>query len=258
MCLLAMAWRTDPQWPLVLIGNRDELYARPTAQAARWAEAPEVVGGQDLQFGGAWLGVSDKGRLAAVTNLRRPWEQTSLRASRGILTRRFLTGELDLAAVEALDLDQFNPFNLVVAQANDAVFMTNRPSIERLRLVPGVHGVSNGPLAPLWPKTRRAMAAVSDWLEAGGPDPGPLFRLLADETPAPDADLPDTGVGLERERSLSACFLRGEVYGTRASTVVLVDAQGRGQLIERSFGPGGAPAGETIVGFDWPEQGAAL
>ena len=258
MCLLALAWRTDPRWPLVLIANRDEAYARPTARAARWAEAPDVVGGQDLEFGGAWLGVSDQGRLAAVTNVRRPLEQAPPRESRGLLTRRFLTGELDRAAMEVLDLDRFNPFNLVVAQAHEAVFITNQPSIERHRLAPGVHGLSNGPLEPPWPKTRRAMAAVSDWLKAGVPDLGPLFSLLADETPASDADLPDTGVGLERERRLSACFLRGETYGTRASTVITVDDQGRGQLVERSFGLGGAPAGEATVGFNWPGEGAAL
>lgn len=258
MCLLALAWRTDPRWPLVLIGNRDELHARPTARAARWAEAPEVVGGQDLEFGGAWLGVSDRGRLAAVTNLRRPLEAAPPRASRGLLTRRFLTGELDLEALQPLDLDQFNPFNLMVAQEGEAVFITNRPTIERRRLAAGVHGLANGPLEPPWPKTRRAMSAVSAWLEAGSPDPGPLFDVLADETPAPDAELPDTGMGLERERRLSPCFLRGDVYGTRASTVVLVDAAGRGRLIERSFGPDGVPTGEAVVGFDWPGQGPAL
>jgi uncharacterized protein with NRDE domain len=258
MCLLALAWRADERWPLALIGNRDELHARPTARAARWDDPPQVIGGKDLKLGGAWLGVSERGRLAAVTNVRRPHEPAVTRASRGLLTRRFLTGELDLEALQALDLNGFNPFNLIVIENDAAVFMTNRPQVERLALAPGLHGLSNGPLQPPWPKTRRAIRALSDWLGAGSADPEPLFAVLADERPAPDADLPDSGVGLERERQLSACFLRGPIYGTRASTVILVDARGRGLLIERSFGPNGAPAGEARVGFNWSGDGAAL
>lgn len=258
MCLLALAWRADERWPLALIGNRDELHARPTVRAESWDDAPQVIGGKDLEFGGAWLGVSERGRLAAVTNVRRPHEPAATRASRGLLTRRFLTGELDLEALQALDLNGFNPFNLIVVENDAAVFMTNRPDVGRLALAPGLHGLSNGPLQPPWPKTVRAMAALSGWLDAGTPDLEPLFAVLADERPAPDADLPDSGIGLERERQLSACFLRGPVYGTRASTVILVDAQGHGLLVERSFGPNGAPAGEARVGFSWPAQGAAL
>ena len=258
MCLLAMAWRTHPRWRLALIGNRDEAHARPTARAARWTDAPRVVGGKDLEFGGAWLGVSEAGRLAAVTNLRRSSEAPVPRASRGLLTRSFLTGELDMAALQVLDVQGFNPFNLVVIEGDEAAFITNRPTDDRRRLAPGLHGLANGPLTPPWPKTRRAVAALSAWLDAGDPDPQPLFAALADETPAPDDELPDTGVGLERERLLSPCFLRGPVYGTRASTVILVDAEGRGELIERSFGPDGAAAGETRVGFGWPGRRPAL
>ncbi len=251
MCLLALAWRCDPRSPLVLIGNRDERYERPSSAAARWDEAPQVLGGRDLEYGGTWLGVSEAGRLAAVTNVRVLQPPDEDRASRGLLTARFLAGEIDLAGLQALEPDAFRPFNLIAIEGWDALVLSNQPPLRR-SLEPGLHGLSNGaPDAP-WPKVRRAEAALSDWLAGEGDDPEPLFRVLADETPAPDKDLPDTGVGLERERQLSPCFLRGEVYGTRCSTVIRIDASGQGIVVERRFGPGGAPAGETRLPFQWP------
>ncbi|MEO6690341.1 MAG: hypothetical protein ABIS07_12385, partial [Dokdonella sp.] len=52
-----------------------------------------------------------------------------------------------------------------------------------------------------------------------------------------DAVLPDTGVGLELERRLAPIFIRGEKYGTRASTLVARAADGSLILRERRFGP---------------------
>ena len=252
MCLLALAWRTDARWPLALIGNRDELHARPSLAADRWTDAPQVLGGRDLEFGGTWLGVSETGRLAAVTNVRSLADMGVKRESRGDLTRRFLTGEFGIEALQRLDVAAFNPFNLIVADQGDAWFMTNRPEREVRRLESGVHGLSNGPIDQVWPKTARAKLALADWLTAGDEDVEPLFAALADEARPGDAELPDTGIGIERERMLSAAFLRGPVYGTRCSTVVLVGADGAGRLIERRLGPEGAPLGETALAFSWP------
>jgi uncharacterized protein with NRDE domain len=248
---MALAWRAHPRWRLVLIANRDELHERPTVRAARWADAPRVRGGRDLRFGGAWLAVSEAGRLAAVTNVRGPGGPFEELQSRGVLTQRFATGELGLASLRALDPLAFRPFNLLAVEDGEAVFMSNRPSSFR-GLGEGLHGLSNGPLDDLWPKTRRAMAALERWLAAGIDDAGPLFEALADATPAPDAELPDTGVGLERERGLSPPFLVGPVYGTRCSTVVRIDDAGRGDFIERSFGPEGVPLGDVRLDFSWP------
>ena len=174
------------------------------------------------------------------------------RESRGDLTRRFLTGEVGIEALQRLDVAAFNPFNLIVADQGDAWFMTNRPEREVRRLEPGVHGLSNGPIDQIWPKTAQAELALADWLAADAGDIEPLFTALASEVRAADAELPDTGIGVERERLLSAAFLRGPVYGTRCSTVVLVGADGAGRLIERRFGPEGARLGETPLEFTWP------
>ena len=94
------------------------------------------------------------------------------------------------------------------------------------------------------------MGHLRDWIEAGHDDEfAPLFAALADPHGYPDEQLPDTGVGLERERWLSSAFIRSERYGTRASTVVAIGHDGRGVVVERRFGPNGHEEGETAMPF---------
>ena len=252
MCVLALAIRSHPDWPLVLAGNRDELHARPAAPLARWAEAPGVLGGRDLEGGGTWLGVSEHGRLAVVTNLRGFGPPDPAAPSRGLLARDFLVGEGRYARFGAGDLGAFNPMNLIVVEAGRARFCSNRPASAIRELDAGLYGLSNGDLDEPWFKTRRLKAALAAWLEGAPHDPEALFAALADETRPDDADLPSTGLGLERERLVSPIFIRNAPYGTRCSTIVRIDGQGRGEILERRFGPDGTPAGVTALNFTWP------
>ena len=252
MCVLAFAWRAHPDWPLVLAGNRDELHARPAAPLARWDEAPEVLGGRDLEGGGAWLGVSEQGRMAVVTNLRGFGPPLPEAPSRGRLVRDVLTGQGPYAHFGDADLGAFNPMNLIAVSQGGAWFWANRPRSAIRPLAPGLYGLSNGDLDAPWPKTLRLKAALAAWL--GGPDhqAQPLLAALADETRPPDEELPSTGLDLERERLVSPIFIRAPRYGTRCSTVVRIDVQGHGEIIERRFGPEGQPAGESALQFTWP------
>ncbi|BFI94893.1 MAG: NRDE family protein [Rhodanobacter sp.] len=247
MCLIAFAWQAHPRWRLVLAGNRDEFHARPSAALARWADLP-IVGGRDLEAGGTWLGATDAGRCCVVTNVRDP-RDPQLGASRGLLATDFLAGEAD-AAVHAQALlaaaADYRPFNLLTFDANSAFYLGNRPEPRAEAVAPGVHGLSNADFNTPWPKTRALMACLEAWLAAGAEeDFAPLFAALADDRQAPDAELPDTGIGLERERWLSSAFIRGESYGTRASTVVAIGHDGRGAIVERRFGPEGRLLGES-------------
>ncbi len=250
MCLLALGWMHHPRWRLVMTGNRDEFHARPTAALAPWQDETSVIGGRDLRSGGGWAGVGAGGRMAVVTNVRDPLAaQTG--PSRGALVADFLRGR-DPAAVHidrlATVAGAYAPFNLLLADGHSLEFLGNHPA-ERQRLGPGVHGMSNGALDAPWPKTRRLMAALEAWLEAGDEDLTPLWAALADEHRPADGDLPDTGIGLERERWLSPAFIRGDDYGTRASTVLLIDTEGHGQIHERRFGPQGVALGQSQVDF---------
>ena len=252
MCTVAFAWKTHPRWRLVLAGNRDEFHARPTAPLAAWAEGG-LLAGRDLQSGGTWVGLGPAGRVAVVTNVRDGRAAQVAGPSRGALPAGFLSGrDAALAHAEALaeNARHYAPFNLVLADATGCALLGNHPATAAQAIPPGVHGVSNGPFDAPWPKTRRLRAAVRAWVDAGSDDLQPLWDALADEHPAPDAELPDTGVGLALERLLSPAFIRGHEYGTRASTLVAVDHDGRGWIHERRFGPDGVFVGETRLALD--------
>src|SRR5215472_8209722 len=97
MCLLVFAWK-HPAHPLIFAGNRDERHARPSAAAGFWPDAPEVLGGRDLEAGGTWLGVTAAGRFAVVTNYREGLDPPKRPRSRGELPAEFLKGEMGAAA----------------------------------------------------------------------------------------------------------------------------------------------------------------
>lgn len=260
MCLLLIAVDAVANTPLLLLGNRDEFHGRATADARPWAEDDRVVGGLDLVAHGSWLAARSDGRFAAVTNLRTGLPATAPR-SRGWLVRDFVLGNVDAREyLDALDaeVENYGPFNLVVGDRHGAwVFGTaNAPA---RRLDAGVHVISNGPIGVHWPKTerlqRRFLAATTSGARA--PSEPELLDLLADEQRPVDEALPHTGVGLELERMLSPVFIRGETYGTRASSLVSCGVDGRVVLVERRFGANGAVLGESRwrsdaadVGFD--------
>jgi uncharacterized protein with NRDE domain len=250
MCLVAVAWNAHPRWRLVLAGNRDEFHARPSAPLARWAGKPGILAGRDLEAGGTWLGVGENGRAGVVTNVRDPFASKDGH-SRGELLVEYLSaasGACDHAVEMVARGAEYRPFNLLLFDAQEASVVTNHPKAFSRALAFGIHAFSNGPPGAVWPKTRRLADALRAWLAQ---DDGPLalFAPLADETLAPDSELPDTGVGVEIERRLSPAFIRGETYGTRASTIVAIAPDGTGFILERRFGPSGRFEGESSLAF---------
>lgn len=251
MCVIAFAWNVHPRWRLLLVGNRDELHARPSAPLQRWADAPDCLAGRDLEAGGTWMGVQATGRACVVTNVRDP-RAAQDRASRGWLVTGFLQGT-DPAARHAATLEadamRYRPFNLLLFDAAAASFVSNDPGVRARAIADGVHGLSNGDLDAPWPKMRVVTQALRGWLAKGDDDFAPLFEAFTDATPAPDAALPDTGVGIELERRLSPVFVRGGRYGTRATTLIALSREGGGIIEEHRFGPDGVAQGQTTLRF---------
>ncbi len=252
MCLVLIALVSHPEYRLIVAANRDEFYDRPTAAAAFWSEAPRVLGGRDLRAGGTWFGVAKDGRYAAVTNYRQGEREAAAPRSRGRLVSDYLTGELTPGAyIERVrrEADQYNGFNLLAGDTAELRYFSNREGRARV-LGPGVYGLSNHLLDTPWPKVAAGKDALTALLAGagGGLLPG-LLGMLSDRRQAADHRLPQTAVSRKWERLLSSAFIASPEYGTRSSTVLLVGHDGRGALVERSFEPGGTPAGEVRYEF---------
>lgn len=265
MCLAAIAIAKHPLFPWVIAANRDEFFSRPAAPLGWWQPAPDepaLLSGRDLTAGGTWLGVNTQGRFAMVTNVREPQRAPLLSSpSRGELVTRWLRQrEPDAVLLQDGLHTPRNGFNLLVGQlgGESGLWFNSRLELQRL-LGPGVVGLSNAALDTDWPKANRLKArlrlAVHGATHAAQVIDQAL-AALADPSPADDADLPDTGVGIARERALSPAFIRiadadgspTAHYGTRCSTVVVVEQVGPQRVVrvfERRFGPDGAVSGDT-------------
>jgi uncharacterized protein with NRDE domain len=250
MCLIAFAHRVHPHFPLVVAANRDEFYGRPASAAAFWDDQPQILAGRDLEGMGTWLGMTRTGRFAAVTNYRDPEDQGKRAESRGALVSRFLSESMPAATfVEetVAKAGAYRGFNLLVSDGNEFFSYSSR-SGARVRLDPGLYGLSNHLLDTPWPKVKIARDRLRESLDPA-PAVEPLFTLLADTSMSTDAELPSTGVAPERERMLSAARIVSDTYGTRCSTVILQGADREVRFAERTYGPGGVELDTVSYGF---------
>ena len=256
MCFALIAIRQRPDYPFILAANRDEYFHRPALPLHAWEDFPGIIGGRDVESAGSWLLLNwREARLALVTNHRSGLPQAAER-SRGLLVRDMAAAETDMTTTLqtlANEQQRYGGFNLITGVLPDQLhYVSNRNGQAAIPLQPGVHALSNAFLDTPWPKVRHGKRhftkLVHDPAELRVED---LFALLTDKTPAADTDLPDTGIGLEKERWLSSIFIPGEHYGTRCSTVILLDAAGKFSLFERTFQPG-QPAKDVEMSFVLP------
>lgn len=237
MCLILLSYRMHKKYPFILAANRDEFYERPSASVSLWNDAPDVIAGKDLQSGGTWLGITKKGRIAAVTNYREAGSFRGNAPSRGWLVRDFLCGQENpkgyIKKIEK-EKDRYNGFSLILGDTSQMFYFSNRSSA--MELAPGLYGLSNRQLDTPWPKTLRGKNALGLLLsKTENPLPEDIFNILSDRSKPDDSELPDTGVGPEWERILSSIFIKSPVYGTRSSSVIMIDRRNHVMFIDRVF-----------------------
>ena len=229
MCVVALARQVHRDWPLILIGNRDEFHARPAAPLHEWDDGSGIVAGRDLQAGGTWLGVHrPSGRVVVVTNVRGAMPDPA-KESRGALVTDLLRGDGRFADPAAEDLPRFNAFNLFAVAGGATRLLTNRPVPLIMPLEAGVHALANEPVDEPCPRAERLRLALEEVAREHGDPEGLLDTLTAEDDPA--------------------LFLRGDVYGTRASTLVLIAADGSVRMAERRYEAGGRSIGTTALNF---------
>lgn len=241
MCLIAFNTNQHEKYKLIMIANRDEFYSRPTASAEFWEDYPYILGGRDLESFGTWMGISQGGRIASLTNYRDPTLEKKRRTSRGDIVADYLIGtettedyltELNDSA------NDYNGYNLILGTADQLYYYSNQID-HPYALEAGTYGLSNHLLNTSWPKVTSIKNKLDAYLNANSVvDANDLFRILVDKTKAEERYLPNTGVSKELEKQLSPIFIQSENYGTRASTVLLIDYDNKVNFIERTFDSG--------------------
>ncbi|NMH66217.1 NRDE family protein [Shewanella salipaludis] len=232
MCILFIALKMHPRYPLVLCANRDEFHHRPTAPAHFWPPEHRLLAGRDLQAGGTWLGVNRDGDIAALTNIRAPTQQDGMRSRGELVTQALTQPSLMTDAWLQAHSQDYNPFNLVFGR-NGQLQCFNSQSGQLQALSPGFHAISNGALDDIWPKMAKGQQALERLISSRDElNLDTMLALMQDETRARDEELPSTGIDLEWERRLSAIYIKHPDYGTRSTSLVLQDVQGRMDFTE--------------------------
>lgn len=241
MCLINFHIHEHPTYKLIIAANRDEFYERPTAQAHFWDDNNTILAGRDLRQMGTWLGVSKQGRFAALTNIRDPKQNESNKRSRGEIVSNYLTSSLSpIEYLEQLHTqhDQYNGFNVLVGN-QEHLYYYNNLNMQMTRIPNGTHGVSNHLLNTPWPKVTQGKVLLHQYVSSQKTIRiNDLFEILGNQHKAEDLNLPQTGVGIELERELSPLFIKTETYGTRSSTVVLIDKDDQVTFAERTYDHG--------------------
>lgn len=242
MCLVNLHFQEHPIYKLIVVANRDEFYARPTVAAGFWEDEPKILAGRDLVQKGTWLGVSREGRFAALTNYRDPKLPEIGRFSRGNIVRDFLACDeqpIDFIQSLAKSREQYGGYNVIIGDSNQLFHYNN--ILDEMKNIPsGTHSLSNHTLNTPWPKVVKGSMRLSEYVRTNSNAVkfDSLFNIVADRQTAEDDALPDTGVGLEMERLLSPLFIKSPNYGTRSSTVLLIDKENQVQFVERTFQDG--------------------
>ncbi|MGI9261156.1 MAG: NRDE family protein [Woeseiaceae bacterium] len=245
MCLILVAWKIDPEYPLVLAANRDEFHHRPTQSLHRWQDKPAVVAGRDLQAGGTWLGASRSGRVAAVTNYREGKPGKRGTSSRGEIVTAFLTSSASSETFAgSIECDSYAGFSLLTIDADDLCYTSNRGD-EARRLPPGIYGLSNASLDTPWPKLVRTRESFRKIIAAGDVNETSLMRILSDRHMSPATEIEPGSLPFALARAVTAPFIVTPEYGTRCTTVVLRDPAGQTQMSERRFDAAGTQVGES-------------
>lgn len=240
MCLLVFSINDHPNYNFIFAGNRDEFYGRPTRGAQFWEDHPHLLAGKDLKKGGAWLGITEKGKFSVITNFRDPALVKKDPPSRGKLVLDYLVSGIEPGIfLQEIDrkAEHYDGFNLLAGTTGKIMYYSNKQQ-EITEVPPGIHGLSNHLLNTPWPKVVKAKRRLGEIIDSDHPDTDALFEMLTDPDPAPDRQLPDTGIPPEWEKAVSSIFIDTEKYGTRCSTVILVDKQGSVSFLERRYKPG--------------------
>jgi len=249
MCLVVLAFNAHPDAPLLVAANRDEFHARPSQAAGWWADQPDILAGRDLQAGGTWLGVSRSGRFATVTNYRDAEAKSARFRSRGHLVHEFLVGkQTPVDFLDSLQVDDYAGFNLLLSDGVSLAYGCNRGAAPQA-LPAGIYGLSNATLDTPWEKVERSKARLKSLIDNNDINDTSLLRLLNDRDKGPVAEVKSDRLPFAVAHAITAPFIVTPEYGTRCSTIMRAERDGRCNFLERRFDAGGQREGDSQYSF---------
>lgn len=240
MCLIVFGYKAHSTYDLIFAANRDELHKRPAEGARFWNDYPDILAGKDVKAGGTWMGINKSGQFSAITNYRDPSSQKADAPSRGHLVLDYLkTKKSPGVFLDEVDhrAEEYNGFSMLAGNLQELIFYSNRQR-EKITVEPGIHGLSNHLLNTPWPKVERARRLLGDIMDAPEVSEDAIFSLLGDEERPSAEELPDTGLSRELEEKVSPVFIRDHEYGTRSSTVLLIDRNKEAVFTEKRYRAG--------------------
>jgi len=249
MSIIAIASRAHPNFPLIVLMNNDGQHDCAKATAKWWNDPPYCFAGRNETNGGTWLGITREGRFAAITPYRDNNPIDASLPSREQLTLNFLNSEdAPVTHVRQFQRNRGShpPFNLLVGTTRQVYYAATNTRLP-LAVTHGVHTISNGLLDERWPKCIELEQLLGSYLLSNGGFSIPLsafpkldkssargasallksgigelsavniseagFAMLSDRTTYSNG-LPNTGIEIDEEKRLSACFVVGKKHGT--------------------------------------------
>lgn len=239
MCLITFAYKKHSRYQLIIVANRDEFYQRPTQTANWWSDKPQILAGRDLKGNGTWMGFNKNGRFSALTNYRDGFNEKKNAPSRGDLVTSFLLSQnssLEYLQQLTESANFYNGYNLLTFDGKDLAYYSNQ--IEQPKILEsGIYGLSNSTLDVGWPKVKKATSGLKTLLQQDEFSIDTAFSMMQNKSTAPDEQLPNTNIPIKWERLLSSMYIESPDYGTRCSTVFLLDYDGNYHFEERSYVP---------------------
>lgn len=238
MCLNLFSFHNHPNYKFILASNRDEFYSRPTKKANFWEDQATILGGKDLAHGGTWLAISIDGKFGILSNFREISNIRKDAPSRGILVNEFLVSDESPInyARKIKSPEKYNGLNLILSDLVQLVYFTNKEKEPHL-LKPGNYALSNAFLDTPWPKVVKGKRLFEEAIKKEVIEVEELFEILTDEEKFEGELLPDTGLGMEKEKDVSSIFIKTDNYGTVSSTVILIDKENNVVFCEKNYLP---------------------
>ncbi|MDZ7835547.1 MAG: NRDE family protein [Alkalibacterium sp.] len=226
MCLITLSYKQHPDFPLILVQNRDELYDRESLPLHFWKDYPHVLSGRDKRHGGTWSGITKSGRVASLTN--RPFDDSPAVAdsfSRGKIVKDFLT---DHDSIEAFlkylreNRLSYDSYQLLFGTIDDLHIYSNATD-QHLKLKPGLYSLSSTDDNLSQHKMQRSLKLVGQYLtDHPEPELTDLITLFKDKQKAEDIPALPSTVPYEMGRRHSSIFIEGDRFGTVNTTAVSV------------------------------------